>query len=303
MTPFLEDTNIQFAWDSTMLGDIKKCAQYYYLTHIEGWQPIEEQVHLRFGTEYHHALQNYDISIAAGIRPDDAVFDVTQRMLMDTVGWDSAHETKTRQNLVRSAVWHMLKYRDDPAETIIKKDGKPAVEMSFRFELSFGPTKEVPYVLCGHMDRAALYNGGVFIVDYKTTRYAPTPWFFHRYYRDNQMTFYSLAGGIVLGQPIRGVMIDAVQVREEESVFGRGLTHRTKEVINEWVEELAYWFSLQEQYAKTNVWPHNDTACDKYGGCRFRAVCNTPRSLRQQYLEANFIQTPKEQRWNPLQSR
>jgi hypothetical protein len=286
-----------------MLGDLKRCAQYYYLTHICGWQQVEENEHLRAGTEYHNALQNYDISIAAGLRPDDAIFDVTREMLLATADWDSKHPTKNRQNMVRSAIWHMLKYRDDPAETIIKKDGKPAVEMSFRFELDFGPVAGTPYVLCGHMDRAATYNGGVFIVDYKTTSYAPTKWFFNRYHRDNQMTFYSLAGRIVLDTEIRGILIDAVQVKEDESVFGRGLTHRTKEGINEWVEELAYWFSLQQQFAESDRWPHNETACEMYGGCKFKAVCNTPRSLRQQYLEANYRQVPKEDRWNPLKSR
>jgi hypothetical protein len=300
---FLPDSNIQYIYDSTMLGDLKRCPQYYYLTHICGWRQKVESEHLRFGTEYHHGLQNYDLSVASGLRHDDAVFDVTREALLSTADWDSEHETKTRQNLIRSLIWHMSLYRSDPAETIIKADGKPAVELSFFFELDFGPAPDIRYSLCGRMDRAANYTGGIHIVDYKTSTYPPTQHFFKRYDRDNQMTFYSFAGEIVLNKPIRGVIIDAVKVGKEESVFGRGMTHRTKETIKEWLSELGYWFELQRQFANSNNWPHNDTACEMYGGCRFKEVCSTPKSLRQRVLESNFIKTPKEERWNPLKSQ
>ena len=65
---------------------------------------------------------------------------------------------------------------DDPAETYTKSDGKPAVELSFRFELDWGPgylgdTDSVthPYLLCGHMDRVVSFNDQLFVMDHKST--------------------------------------------------------------------------------------------------------------------------------------
>jgi hypothetical protein len=140
-------------------------------------------------------------------------------------------------------------------------------------------------------------------VDYKTTSYAPTPWFFQRYDLDNQMSFYSFAGGVVLQKELRGVLIDAVRIEEDTSTFARGITTRTKGRNKEWLEELGYWFSLQQQHAEANRWPHDWTSCDKYGGCQFREHCKVSPSIRQNFLEANFIQVPKEDLWNPLKSR
>ena len=34
-------------------------------------------------------------------------------------------------------------------------EGKPAVELSFRFELPYGPSDDQPYLLCGPLDRVA----------------------------------------------------------------------------------------------------------------------------------------------------
>jgi hypothetical protein len=59
-SPFIEGTRLQFAWDSTSLGYLKECPRKYYYTMIEGWRGRGESVHLRFGQEYHAALEHYD---------------------------------------------------------------------------------------------------------------------------------------------------------------------------------------------------------------------------------------------------
>jgi hypothetical protein len=54
-----------------------------------------------------------------------------------------------------------------------------------------------------------------------------------------------------------------------------------------------------EEYAKEGYWPQNDTACDKYGGCRFRGVCSRSPSVRQAFLDSDF----RREMWNPLDTR
>src|SRR5580693_8242356 len=197
-SPFLPGTNIQVAWDSTSLGWLKVCPRLYYYQMIEGWASNEESVHLRFGQEYHHALQDYDVLRAAGIRHNDAVHDTVRELLIRTADFDPDHKTKTRSGLVRTVIWYLDQFRNENTKTHILADGKPAVELSFRFELDWGPAsakeqtwidedsgitgnkykQTQPYILSGHLDRVIDLNGDLFVMDRKTTTAAPSSWFF-----------------------------------------------------------------------------------------------------------------------------
>jgi PD-(D/E)XK nuclease superfamily len=318
---YLAGTNVQFAWDSTSLGDFKTCPQYYYLGRIQGWQPKAESVHLRFGQLYQEALVDYDLSIAEGINHDDAVHDVVTALLMKSHGWWSDDElaemggpkssirNKTRFNLIRSAVWHMDEYRNDHMQTYILASGegkpRPAVELSFRFELNWAPQSNVsqPYILCGHLDKVVKFADELYGLDNKTTGTNLGAHYMDSWDPENQMTLYTLATQVLMDAPVRGMIIDAAQVLKDETKFSRGMTTRTKDNLTEWVDELRFWFALQEQFAISNKWPHNDKACNMYGGCRFREVCTKSPSVRDRFLEAGFVQLPEEERWNPLKSR
>ncbi len=319
-SPFLPGTSIQYAWDSTSLGYLKTCPRLYQYEMLEGWRNREESVHLRFGIEYHHALQDYDLEIAASIRHDDAVHDVVRELLIRTQDFNPDHKTKTRESLVRTVIWYLDNYRDDPAETLILSDGKPAVEQSFRFELDYGPSRKnpreygaspmdtanglvQPYVLCGHLDKIVRYNDELFVMDHKTTTFEPSNYYFSKYEPDNQMSLYTLAAKVVLDAPVRGVIIDAAQVKDTWSRFGRGFTFRTPDQLEEWLNDLRYWLTLAEQYATAGRWPQNDTACDKFGGCRFRDICSKSPAVRERFLEGNFNKLGEEERWNPLKAR
>ena len=302
-SPFIEGSLIQFAWDSTSLSSLKRCPRLYYYDMIEGWSSREESVHLRFGIEYHQAFSDYELSRAAGVDHDDAVRNTIRELLARTTDWDFEHGKKTRSNLIRCVIWHLDKFADDQAETYVLASGKPAVELSFRFELDWAPNKSShPYVLCGHLDRVVRLNGELYVMDYKTTTYDPSPWYFQRYEPDNQMTLYSLAAKVVLDSPVRGVIVDAVKV-QDSPVFGRGFTLRDPEQLEEWLDDLHYWLNLAQMYARTGKWPMNDTACDKFGGCKYREICSRSPHVRRKFLEGNFYQLSKEERWNPLRIR
>ena len=317
-SPYLPGTHVQVAWDSTSLGYLKTCPRLYEYTMIRGYSSRDESVHLRFGIEYHHALQDYDLSRAASIGHDDAVHDVVRELLIRTGDFDPDHKSKTREGLVRTVIWYLDQYKDDPARTFILSDGKPAVEQSFRFELDWGPKTEVthsmgsigdlisvtqPYILCGHLDKVVTYNDALFVMDHKTTAYDPSSYYFSKYEPDNQMTLYSLAAKVVLNAPIKGVIIDAAQIGDTWTKFGRGFTFRSPDQLEEWLADLKYWLTLAEQFAIANHYPQNDTACDKFGGCRYREVCSKSPQVRESFLDSNFIKLAPEARWNPLRPR
>ena len=143
-SPFLPGTQIQYAFDSTSLGYFKTCPRLYQYVMLEGWAGKGESVHLRFGIEYHAALEQFDRLMAEGAEREDAIRRVVQSLLERIADWEPDLDTraghyKNRDTLVSLVVDYLDHFADDPAQTYILNDGTPAVELSFRFELDWGP--------------------------------------------------------------------------------------------------------------------------------------------------------------------
>lgn len=319
-SPFLPGTKVQWAWDSTCLGLIKTCPRLYQYTMIDGWASRDESIHLRFGIEYHSSLQEYDIAKAAGASHEDAmriaISGATTRMEGWTVDRDSkTGKYKNPETLISLVVDYLDHYEDDPAETYIKSDGTAAVELSFRFELDWGPEAghalgngpeagTQPYLLSGHLDRVINFNDNLFVLDHKTTTTTLSDYYFAQYEPNNQMTLYSLAGHTVLDAPIKGVCISGAQIMlESPNRFVRRFTYRTPDQLDEWLLDLRFHLANAEHYATVEHWPMNDSACDKFGGCKFRGVCSKSPQVREMFLKSDFVKLEEDQKWSPLKSR
>lgn len=197
-SPFLPGTNVQFAWDSTSLGWLKTCPRLYQYSMIEGWRHRGNSVHLDFGLWYHDGLETYDKLRSDGLDHEDAVREVVLHCLKLTwvyetepappedglppgavniipgtgTPWRSDHNLKTRETLIRSVIWYLEQFGpNDSATTIQLVNGKPAVELSFRLEMDWGPgwsdkhgpssiggVALQPYVICGHLDRVVEFQ-------------------------------------------------------------------------------------------------------------------------------------------------
>lgn len=349
-SPFLPRTSIRFAWDSTTLGAFKTCPRMYQYLYIDGWAPKDENIHLRFGIEYHQALHDYETSATSGGDHEQSVRFAIRELLIRCQDYPNVDPTarpsirvKTKTNLVRTVVWYLDQFKDDPAETVVIdnewictkehhvqcRDGahegcpycthvpKPAMEVSFKFELDWGPgpfnglfaegvegaSKFQPYILCGHLDRLVTFNDETFVMDRKTATTTLSSSYFDQYHPNNQMTLYAIAGQVVLGTAIRGVIIDGACIQVGGSWFQRGFTYRTQAQLDEWMVDLRFWLEQAERYAVAGHFPMNDTACNNYGGCKFRDICNKDPRVRENFLRAKFVQLPLEERWNPLRSR
>src|SRR6266576_3458582 len=309
---FLSGTFIQYAWDSTSLGYLKTCPRLYYYTIICGYISKDESIHLRFGGEYHSAIQDFENHRANGLQYEDALRETIRQLLGRIKDWDPDTSTKagTYKNpgtLVQLVVDYFDNYRTDAAETVILENGKPAVELSFRFALDFGPTAhpETQYLLCGHLDRVVTINENVFVIDHKTSQSTLGDYWFNHLAPNNQMTLYTFAGKVVMDMEVKGVVIEGAQIGLEKftTKFSRGFTYRSDDLIDEWLNDLEYHLNAAEAFAEAKHWPMNDTACDKFGGCRFRDVCSKNPSVREHYLKTDFIQQEEKDRWNPLRSR
>ena len=311
-SPFIAGTQLQFAWDSSSLGYLKQCPRLYYYIMICGYMAKDESIHLRFGSEYHSAIQDFENFRADGLSFDDALRETIRQLLVRIKDWDPDTDTKAGKyknpaSLVQLVVDYFDNYRNDAAKTVILENGRPAVELSFRFNLDFSPIghPSTPYILCGHLDRVVDINENIFVIDHKTTTTTLGDYWFKGFAPNNQMTLYTFAGKVVMGMEIKGVCIEGAQIGLQDftTKFARGFTYRSDDLIDEWLNDLEYHLNAAEAFAEAGHWPMNDTSCDKFGGCRFRDVCAKNPSVREHYLKTDFIQLPEAERWNPLKSR
>jgi hypothetical protein len=310
-SPF-DPSGAQFAWDSTSIKLAETCLRKYQYKMLDGWQPHRKSVHLLFGGWYATALENYHKAVALGVDPEQAVCDVVHEALISTwehetdeetgdpiegsgTPWQSDHNTKTRENLIRTIVWYLDAFgTEDSCKTVILSDGGAAVEHSFKLPVDNG------IVLAGHLDRLVDYGGKIYVQDQKTTGSTISPRFFDQFSPDTQMSLYTFAGKSIFGIPVKGVMIDGAQIAVGFTRFERGFTFRDDSQLNEWYDNAMHTIELARKATLEANLPMNPSACNNFGGCEFRNICSRSPTVREQFLKADFV---KGEIWNPLKSR
>lgn len=294
MTPFSEGTQYQIFWDSTSLGTFKECPRKYYYMMIAGLRPKGISHHLSFGLWFGEALEHYYHHINSGnLIHDEAVAEVILEALRKSWGWVTNDSYKNRYTLIRSIIWYLEEYRNDKCETLILANGRPAVELSFKFPISSEVT------LCGHLDRVVRFNDEILIQDHKTTKTTAGSAYFEQFNPDTQMSLYSIAGEIVCSSRVRGVMLNVATVQVGATQFSRGITYRTEAQNTEWLRDAIFWIEDQWRAADRNYWPMNDKSCHKFGGCPYRPICSRDPSVRDMFLASDYEYNP----WNPVTPR
>lgn len=290
---------IQFAWDQTSLNYAENCLRKYQLVMVEGWRPRSLSPHLIFGGAYASALEHFHKHRAEGMDFDDAMLEVVHEALIstwdETAGpWKSDHNTKTRENLIRTIIWYLDHFADDPCKTVILSDGSAAVEHSFALPVDDG------IILTGHLDRLVEYGDKIYIQDQKTTGSTVTPRYFEQYKMENQVFQYAFAGRAIFKLPIKGLMIDAAQIAVGFSRFERGFIFIDEGQLNEWYDHTMHFIQQAQTATRENYFPMNRSSCNDYGGCPFRDVCSKAPKIRDNFLRAEFEQG---KRWDPLETR
>lgn len=314
---------LQLAIDSTSLGAYKTCPRLYYQSIVLGWQSKRESVHLQFGLLFHSCVERYHHKKAAGQSHDDALDFVFDWLLRETWNktlnrpWDTSllqdGQYKNRFTLLRSVVGYLDKYGEhDALQTVILENGKPAVELSFSFDSGFtsNSTGE-PFLLCGHMDRMAILNGDPYILDPKTTKSELNARYWSSHNPSNQFGIYLLAGQITYKQPVKGLLVDGIQVQVGDTKYDRHLITKDKFQLEEFHKSTGIWlrqmedsaadaeFLINDKQDASLAYPMNETSCTKYNGCDFQSVCSRSPSARKLKLETDF----KRRIWDPLKKR
>lgn len=312
-----ENPFLQLTWDSTSLKLFLECPQKYHLTMHEGWTTSGQNIHFWFGGLVHSSIEVFEHSKAQGADFDDSLDAMTQFMMTEIAKPDIPVDEqgyKTGPNLVRTMIWYQLQYRNDPYQTVILANGRPAVELSFQYDLGYGP--EDGFVYAGHIDRLARYRDAekVSIIDHKSTKLSLSSRIAEGYANDLQFTGYQIGVEVTYPEPCDGVEINSLSVQKTLSNFARFKTWRPEEIRTEFLDELRGTLERAEEYAALAwayageipsmvpaAYPHNRTACTNYGGCHFASICSKAPSLRAPFLETNFSR--RTDLWDPAKAR
>lgn len=211
--------------------------------------------------------------------------------------WQSDDKNKNRLTLIRTLVWYLDRWKDDPLQTYQLSSGRAAVELSFSFDSGYLSSTSEPFTLCGHFDRVVSLHDNLWISDIKSTKSTIGSDWFSKFTPDNQFTLYSLAGKIAFNLETQGIIVDGTQIWVNESRFARGIVRRTSYQLEEWHRDLGQHLELLDKYAREAHWPQNDKACNLYGGCPYREVCSAgSASTAEKILHGTF----KRRVWDPL---
>lgn len=304
----LIEPQLQIAHDSSSMKAGKKCWRYYKYHIVDGYGlDGPDNDHLVFGKIFHSATELYDRLRAKGADHADAIRGAIRYSIVATWDfdtnrpWVSREPAKNRNTLLRSIILYLDRYKDSHLETLILKNGKPAVEHSFRLEIEINAPTGESYMLCGHLDKAVVWNDSIKIPDKKTTKYALDDNYFNQFTPDIQIDIYTFAGKIIFSSEIDGLIIDAAQVLVNGTRFRRRHIDRSDGQLEEFFNGLLVYLKELERNVSDNYWPLNESACGfGYFQCMFRPVCSADPSVRQDILDAHYKKRPT---WDPLQPR
>ena len=140
-------TQLQYIYDSTSIKLLQGCLRRYNFKFLQGWAEQEVPTALAFGRDLHTCLETYHKCRAYGLNFETSVKRVARLAALLGERLQSLDTSRTKETLVRSVVWYLDEYKDDPLKTALLPDGRPAVELSFMlpvFDIEVGPTDELP---------------------------------------------------------------------------------------------------------------------------------------------------------------
>jgi hypothetical protein len=299
----------QLVLDSTSVRAMFHCPRRYYYELILGLRTPQKSRDLEFGLAYQHALVEYEYGRSCGDTHDDAVRGALKAGLTHgkdlpldpkADGPDSRPISKRKDTLALAIVTYCDQFGiNDPIQTIQLANGKPAVELTFRFGsgIGFDDGEEVEF--SGHLDRAASSgpDSPVYIVDNKTTGKSINSDYVLQYTPDPQISHYYIGGKVAFNFQVSGILIDACQVLANAVDLKRFPVGRTASQISEYYQNVEALVHAYDGYRARRYWPMNESACHI---CPFRrGLCSHDPGVRGLHAKHDFVRRV----WDPAVPR
>jgi hypothetical protein len=299
---------LQLVWDATSISAFLACPTRYYFSIILGLTPLAKSVHLTFGGAYQKALETYDRERLRGASHRDAMITAVHVGYREGAALPlekrpdnlpvteptPAPEVKRRDQLVRAIVDHCEQFADDPLRTVVLTDGKPAVELSFRFEAGILVAGE-DVELAGHLDRVVEPWA---VLDHKTSKNAVDDKYRMKMELSTQMTHYGFSSHVIRPEdaPTSSIIIDVVQMLADNVRTTRFPIRYTKAQLAEYHADLVQQLPAAGAYAVQRRWPRNRESCLL---CDFKRLCRVDPSIRLHIASTEFTR----RLWDPAEPR
>lgn len=269
----------QTTWSASYITNLQRCPRYYFYTK-QGWKTKQKSIDLIFGSIFSAAVEFYYKLYTSGIAPEECLAQTVHAVMIESKKYRAfqTEELKTRPALVRAVVDYFDKYSalDGPH---IKYN-----EQVFRIAISDN------LWFTGKLDVVKATGDEYQVLDQKTTKSNLSPTYFNVWTPHNQMSLYLYAGQMIFPQPVRNIILDAVQIQKTGTKMMRAVIKRTKNQLDEWVGGVVREVGIAHQRDPNDeaAWPQNPNACGYFRGCEFREVCSQDPKLRTAYLKKDF---------------
>lgn len=293
--------------DNTVASTFASCPRKAFLGHFLHLKRKTKSVHLEMGKAYAGALEVYRRHFYNEHLPTykdhDECLHLAVREFLTLAGYDPELESseawqktpKTPERMLEMLFDHFTQRPPltDPIQPLII-EGIPAVEKSFTMDLDFPhPDTGDSILFHGRFDMLATWSGQIFVFDDKTCSSLGPQWV-------KQWDFRSQFTGYVLGAqtfdlPIAGAIVRGHCILQAQFKFADAITYRKKFQLDNWWHDIhGLMFAMIQMYQRAkemsddplemrHAFPTAGTfsdACNSYGGCPYRELCESPHPQR-----------------------
>lgn len=295
------------AYDATRLRDLFLCRRRFKFAHILQLEPTHRgsfNIHLEWGKSWHETARAYDTARATG--EADPLTVAIKRALALAAEWpvDTGVRTKSRETLVRAAIWYDDQFGpQNPLMPLVVEGNGPAFELAFQFPLF--PDQQDGPLLCGNLDGIVEFGGEIWILERKSTATTLSGFYWDKFDPNVQVDVYCVAAHLLWPQwQIKGVLVEACQVGVTFARFERKLFRRSPARLEETLgsiqrEVRSFLGDLAEHGEDSEeTFGPNPAACGIDNGCPFRAICQTDPTMRAWEIETHWQR--RADPWDPI---
>lgn len=286
--------------DSSLMSSFTSCPYKCKLEYFNHWKPKTPNIHLHAGGAYAHGMEAARKAFYVDERPSAEAVAVGLKALIEFYGdFECPPESaKSLERMCGAFEFYFSQYPldMDKAVPIHLPDGTRGIEFSFAEPIDVDhPVTGDPLLYVGRLDSLNDFAGGKYGLDDKTTSALgaswPRQWDLRR-----QFTGYTWGAGRA-NIKLDGFIIRGISILKTKYDTLQPITYRQAWMIDQWYEQ-----TLRDIRRMIKMWEEGywdvalDDACNSYGGCTFRQICQTEPENRINWLQTNY----ERRRWDPV---
>lgn len=289
--------------DSTKLKTFMDCPRKYFYEYVLGWRAKQPSLALEFGSAWHIAMETLLKGLKAKGEYDEETITEAYRGFYDylspifdpkTMG--PSMSPKDYGNAMKALVEYTQQYQKEGFE-VLYTEISGSVPISDKHEMYF------------RVDAVCKDSRGMFALEHKTTSRLMSNWA-QQWSLSVQVGCYTHVLYCLHGvDGAWGVIVNGTVFRKTENAFVRVPIHKTKDMMQVWLEIVNSYFDMIEREfelldtsdkldAQTmRSFPMNTESCTKYGVCPFHDMCSVwPNPLRNTHRVPPHMEV---KHWDP----